>query len=147
MVETAVVDRHVLANVARYAAGAAVLAGLYLTSHYSYNLFHGLAELFSVVVEAAVFVIAWNARRYFVNNYVLSLGSRCSSWPEWRCFTPSPSGAERLSRLHGQSAPRSSGSSPAGCRTLALIAAPLLMRIASARGGISSLSARSGGYC
>jgi len=59
---------------ARFALGAALLAGVYLTSLYSYNLFHGLAELFSVVVEAGVFVIAWNSRRYFVNNYVLSLG-------------------------------------------------------------------------
>jgi len=58
----------------RLVVGAAVLAGLYLTSLYSYNLFHGLAELFSVVVEAAVFVIAWNARRFFVNHYVLCLG-------------------------------------------------------------------------
>ncbi len=74
VVETAVVDRHVLANVARYAALAAVMAGVYLTSLYSYNLFHGIVELFSVVVEAAVFVIAWNARRYFTNNYVLALG-------------------------------------------------------------------------
>jgi hypothetical protein len=61
-------------RIARYAAGAAVIVGVYLTSLYSYNLFHGLAELFSVVVEASVFVIAWNGRRYFVNNYVLSLG-------------------------------------------------------------------------
>lgn len=58
----------------RLALGAVVLAGLYLTSLYSYNLFHGLSELFSVVVQAAVFVIAWNARRYFVNGYVLCLG-------------------------------------------------------------------------
>jgi serine phosphatase RsbU (regulator of sigma subunit) len=71
---TAATVRPGWATAARYAAGAAVLAGLYLTSHYSYNLFHGLAELFSVVVEAGVFVIAWNGRRYFVNNYVLSLG-------------------------------------------------------------------------
>jgi len=59
---------------AHYAVGAAVLAGLYLTSLYSYDLFHGLVELFGVVVAAAVFVIAWNSRRYFANDYVLSLG-------------------------------------------------------------------------
>jgi serine phosphatase RsbU (regulator of sigma subunit) len=61
-------------SAAGYATGMVLLGGVYLTSLYSYNLFHGLAELFSVVVEAAVFVIVWNARRYFVNNYLLSLG-------------------------------------------------------------------------
>jgi serine phosphatase RsbU (regulator of sigma subunit) len=71
---TAPMERPGWPRTARYALGAVVLAGVYLTSRYSYNLFHGLAELFSVVVEAAVFVIAWNGRRYFVNNYVLSLG-------------------------------------------------------------------------
>lgn len=70
----ATIERPFWWEVARYTALAAVLAGLYLTSLYSYNLFHGLAEFFSAVVAAAVFVIAWNARRYFANDYVLSLG-------------------------------------------------------------------------
>lgn len=70
----ALLDRRIVGRATRYAGLLVVLTGVYLTSFYSYTLFHGLAELFSVVVEAAVFVIAWNARRYFTNNYVLALG-------------------------------------------------------------------------
>jgi len=53
---------------------AAVLAALYLTSRYSYLLFHTLIELFTVVVAAGIFVIAWNARRFLRNNYLLFAG-------------------------------------------------------------------------
>jgi signal transduction histidine kinase len=35
---------------------------LYLASLYSYLLFHSLVEIFSVVIAAAVFMLAWNAR-------------------------------------------------------------------------------------
>jgi hypothetical protein len=53
---------------------ALVLVGLYLSSYYSYLLFHGLAELFSVVIAVGVFAIAWNSRRFLENNYLLFLG-------------------------------------------------------------------------
>lgn len=74
MAVTKAIERMGWGRVARYTVLFALLAGVYLTSRYSYNLFHGLAELFSVVVMAAVFLIAWNARRYFANTYILSLG-------------------------------------------------------------------------
>jgi len=51
-----------------------VLAGLYLSSLYSYLLFHSLAEMFSVVIAIGVFAIAWNSRRFLENNYLLYLG-------------------------------------------------------------------------
>lgn len=51
-----------------------MFAGVYLTSRYSYDLFHSLVELFGVVVAASVFSIVWNARRYFRNNYLLLVG-------------------------------------------------------------------------
>lgn len=51
-----------------------VLAGLYLTSLYSYLVFHTLVEMFSIVVAAAIFVIVWNARRLLDNDYLLFLG-------------------------------------------------------------------------
>lgn len=54
-------------------SGAGLIAGLYLTSLYSYNLFHSLAELFSIVVAWGIFVIAWNSRG-LDNNYLLFLG-------------------------------------------------------------------------
>ncbi len=60
---------------AKPVAGLLLLAGLYLTSLYSYNLFHSLVECFSVVVAAGVFVIAWNAKAITTNAYVVFLGS------------------------------------------------------------------------
>ncbi len=53
---------------------AAVLAVLYLARQHSYLLFHSLAELFSVVVAAGIFVVTWNSRRYFQNGALLWLG-------------------------------------------------------------------------
>ena len=41
-----------------------ILCGLYLTSLYSYLLFHSLAEIFSIVVACGVFMVAWNARSF-----------------------------------------------------------------------------------
>lgn len=51
-----------------------VLLGLYVTSLYSYLLFHSLAEIFSVIIAVGVFAIAWNSRRFLENNYLLFLG-------------------------------------------------------------------------
>ncbi len=54
--------------------GVLLLAGLYLTSLFNYLLFHSLVELFTIVVAAGIFMIAWNARAYLNNNYLLFLG-------------------------------------------------------------------------
>ncbi len=54
--------------------GLLALLGLYLTSLYSYLLFHSLVELFSVVIACGIFMIAWNSRRFLDNNYLLYLG-------------------------------------------------------------------------
>ena len=51
-----------------------VLFGLYLTSLYSFLLFHSLVELFSIVVACGIFMIAWNSRRLMDNNYLLFIG-------------------------------------------------------------------------
>jgi PAS domain S-box-containing protein len=51
-----------------------VLTGLYLTSLYSYLLFHSLSEIFSVVVAWGIFMIAWNSRQFLDNNYFLFVG-------------------------------------------------------------------------
>jgi PAS domain S-box-containing protein len=48
--------------------------GLYLASRYNYLLFHSLAEVFSIVVACGIFMIAWNARRFLDNNYLLFIG-------------------------------------------------------------------------
>ena len=51
-----------------------ILAGLYLTSLYSYLLFHSLSEIFSIVVAWGIFAIAWNSRKFLDNNYLLFIG-------------------------------------------------------------------------
>jgi len=54
--------------------GALLLLGLYLTSHYSYLLFHSLVEVFSIVVACGIFMVAWNARQFLDNDYLLFIG-------------------------------------------------------------------------
>ncbi len=53
------------------AFAAALLVGLYLSSLYNYLLFHSLAELFSIVVISAMFLIAWNSRKYIESHYLM----------------------------------------------------------------------------
>ncbi len=55
-------------------AGGILLYGLYLSSQYNYLLFHTLAELFSIVVASAIFIVAWNTRSFVDNNYLLFIG-------------------------------------------------------------------------
>jgi PAS domain S-box-containing protein len=50
---------------------AVALGGLYLTRLYSFLLFHGLAELFSISIACGVFMVVWNARRSLENSYLL----------------------------------------------------------------------------
>ncbi len=54
--------------------GVLLLFGLYLTSLNNYLLFHSLAEIFSVVVACAIFMLVWNARRFLDNTYLLFIG-------------------------------------------------------------------------
>jgi PAS domain S-box-containing protein len=51
-----------------------IIAGLYLTSLYSYLLFHGLAELLTIVVAFSIFIIGWAARRSMTSGYLLFIG-------------------------------------------------------------------------
>ncbi len=61
-------------NIPTILLGATLLAGLYLASLYSYLLFHSLIELFTIIVAAGIFVIAWTARGLLNNNYLLFVG-------------------------------------------------------------------------
>ena len=54
--------------------GLLLLIALYLTSLHSYLLFHSVIELFTIIVVGGIFVIAWNARGYINNNYLLFIG-------------------------------------------------------------------------
>jgi signal transduction histidine kinase len=58
-------------DIAAILIGALVLLGFYLTSLYSYLLFHSLIEIFSIVVACAIFMLAWNARRFLEDEYYL----------------------------------------------------------------------------
>lgn len=54
--------------------GFVLLAGINYTVSYNYLLFHSLAEIFSIIISAGIFMIAWNSRRYMKNNYFLVIG-------------------------------------------------------------------------
>jgi signal transduction histidine kinase len=54
--------------------GCLALVGLHLTSLHSYLLFHSIVEIFSIVVACGIFMLAWNARRFLDNTYLLFLG-------------------------------------------------------------------------
>lgn len=45
-----------------------------LTSMYGFLLFHSVAELFSIIIAFAIFIIVWNGRDYIDDNYLLFLG-------------------------------------------------------------------------
>lgn len=53
---------------------ALVFPVLYIVSRYNYNLFHGLADIFTIVIASTVFVVAWNSRESIDNNYLLYAG-------------------------------------------------------------------------
>ncbi len=53
---------------------ALVFAALLATSLISYLLFHTLVETIISVVSIGLFVIAWTARRFMQNNYLMFLG-------------------------------------------------------------------------
>jgi PAS domain S-box-containing protein len=54
--------------------GVLVLIGLVIAQGYSYLLFHSLVEGFSIVIACGIFILAWNTRRFMVNNYLLFSG-------------------------------------------------------------------------
>lgn len=54
--------------------GALFIVALVASSTYSYLLFHTAAELFSIVVAVAVFIVAWNSREFTDSRYFLIIG-------------------------------------------------------------------------
>ncbi len=51
-----------------------LLLALYLLSVSGYVLFHSLAEIFAIVISCAAFTLAWNARHFLNNDYLLLVG-------------------------------------------------------------------------
>ena len=58
----------------RLMATALIIIALYLTSFYSFLLFHSITEIFTVVVVGSIFVLAWNTRHWMENGYFLFIG-------------------------------------------------------------------------
>lgn len=58
----------------RFVIVTLVIIALYLTSLYSYLLFHSITEVFTVVVVGSIFVLAWNTRHWMENGYFLFIG-------------------------------------------------------------------------
>ena len=57
-----------------YLAALAALAGLIVLSQYRFSLFHLVIGLFSVVIAACIFILAWNTRRYHQSGFLLLIG-------------------------------------------------------------------------
>lgn len=53
---------------------AAPLVALFVTGRYNYPLYHTLAEMFSIVIAFGIFMMAWSARRFTENGFLLFLG-------------------------------------------------------------------------
>lgn len=51
-----------------------LLAALYPLSRANYLLFHSSIELFTSIVLASIFVVAWNTRRFAKSTFLLALG-------------------------------------------------------------------------
>ena len=49
-------------------------AALYFIHLKNYLLFHALAEIFSIIIGAGIFIVAWNARKYINHNFLLIIG-------------------------------------------------------------------------
>ncbi|MBI5657308.1 MAG: hypothetical protein HZC44_11060, partial [Geobacter sp.] len=49
---------------------SAVVLGLYLSSLYSYLLFHSLIEIVTIAVAFTLFILTWNTRKYLASNYL-----------------------------------------------------------------------------
>ncbi|CCK78681.1 two component system hybrid sensor protein [Desulfobacula toluolica Tol2] len=53
------------------------LSVISLTGLHNYLLFHCLTELFSIVISCGIFMIIWNSKTFFKNNYIILLGIAC----------------------------------------------------------------------
>ncbi len=54
--------------------GIITITSLYFVSLYSYLLYHSLVEFFTIAISFAVFIIAWNSKKYLDNNFLLFIG-------------------------------------------------------------------------
>lgn len=57
-----------------FVIGIVTIISLYFLSLYSYLLYHSFAEIFSIIIAAGIFMVAWNSREFMDNNYLLFIG-------------------------------------------------------------------------
>lgn len=62
-------------HILRVLLAIGVLVALFLSNLYSVLLFHSLAEIFSIIMAGAVFVLAWNFRRFYSNSFQPFIGT------------------------------------------------------------------------
>ncbi len=65
---------HEIRNRAFGLLGLVTLALLVWVSQQNFLMFHALAEMFAIAVAAAIFMLAWNARRVMGNGFLLFVG-------------------------------------------------------------------------
>jgi hypothetical protein len=51
-----------------------IILVLYQLSRVNYPLFHGLAEIFSIIIACCIFILAWNSRGFSSQTYLLLVG-------------------------------------------------------------------------
>jgi len=54
--------------------GLVLLGFLGVVCYLNYLLFHGIAEIFSIVIAFSIFAFAWNTRRIVANDYLIFVG-------------------------------------------------------------------------
>lgn len=67
--------RRLAAKVVLFALWQVLLVGsLWASKNYNYLLFHTIAEVFAIVIACGIFMVAWNARRFLNNGYLMIMG-------------------------------------------------------------------------
>jgi hypothetical protein len=61
-------------RIVKFVLTISLLMLLYISSTYNYLLFHSLAEVFSICIAIAVFLITLNSVRFLQNKYLLIVG-------------------------------------------------------------------------
>jgi PAS domain S-box-containing protein len=67
-------DRNSSEKISYIVAIASIALGLYLSSLYSYLLFHSLIEITTIAIGFTLFILTWNARRFLGNDSLKILG-------------------------------------------------------------------------
>ena len=68
------ISNYIKRDIYEYLIFGVALFLTYLSSLYSFLLFHSIAELFSIIISGGIFLIGWNTRKYITNSFFLVLG-------------------------------------------------------------------------